>query len=84
MVGPLVIRCGYIPVYLPPYSPELNPIEQFLKDMKDYVKRAKLENNETLTSRMISACDRVPLQNIRSYIQHSINNFSKWLNRMPL
>ncbi|CAO3615524.1 unnamed protein product [Mucor hiemalis] len=29
IVDPITIERGYIPVYLPPYSPELNPIEMF-------------------------------------------------------
>ncbi|ORE22707.1 hypothetical protein BCV71DRAFT_171299, partial [Rhizopus microsporus] len=36
----------YIPVYLPPCSPELNPIEQFWKVLKDRVKRGKLKDVE--------------------------------------
>lgn len=76
IIDPIIARRGYIPVYLPPYLPELNPIEWFWKDMKDHVKREKLKNNETLTSRMIYACDKVPLQNKQSYIQHFINIFS--------
>ncbi|EIE83729.1 hypothetical protein RO3G_08434 [Rhizopus delemar RA 99-880] len=27
VVDPIISERGYIPVYLPPYSPELNPIE---------------------------------------------------------
>ncbi|EIE83399.1 hypothetical protein RO3G_08104 [Rhizopus delemar RA 99-880] len=30
-VDPIILQRGYIPVYLPPYSPELNPIEMFWK-----------------------------------------------------
>ncbi|CEG67847.1 hypothetical protein RMATCC62417_04209 [Rhizopus microsporus] len=84
IVDPIIIRRGYIPVYLPPYSPELNPIEQFWKDLKDYIKRDKFKDNETLTSRMMDACEKVPLQNIRNYIQHSINTFPKCLNKEPI
>jgi transposase len=61
IVDPLIASRGYIPVYLPPY-PELNPIKQFWKDLKDYVKREKLQNNKTLTSQMMDACEQVPLK----------------------
>ncbi|KAK4510780.1 SCF ubiquitin ligase complex subunit cdc4 [Mucor velutinosus] len=84
IVDPIIIRREYIPVYLPPYSPELNSIEQLWKDLKDYVKRDKLEDNETLTSRMMDACEKVTLQNIRNYIQHSINILPKCLNKEPI
>jgi transposase len=29
MFDPIIIKRGYTPVYLPPHSPERNPIEQF-------------------------------------------------------
>ncbi|CEP18324.1 hypothetical protein [Parasitella parasitica] len=29
IAGPVIVERGYIPVYLPPYSPMLNPIEMF-------------------------------------------------------
>jgi transposase len=68
IVDPIIIERGYIPVYLPPYSPELNPIEQFWKVLKDRVKRGKLKEVEYL----------------QNFIQHSINCFPKCLNKEPL
>ncbi|KAG0938412.1 hypothetical protein G6F57_006859 [Rhizopus arrhizus] len=41
---------GYGCVYLPPYSPELNPIEQFWSVCKSKLKREALLEEETLTS----------------------------------
>jgi transposase len=35
LVDPVIIERRYISIYLPPYSPELNPIEQFWKVLKD-------------------------------------------------
>ncbi|KAG1419106.1 hypothetical protein G6F57_023698 [Rhizopus arrhizus] len=34
VIDPLIEKRGYIPVYLPPYSPELNPIENFWSTVK--------------------------------------------------
>lgn len=34
-VDPIILGRGYIPVYFPPYSPELNPIEMLWKILKD-------------------------------------------------
>ena len=36
-----IVRHGYGCVYLPPYSPELNPIEQFWSVVKGKLRRAK-------------------------------------------
>lgn len=50
---------GYGCVYLPPYSPELNPIEQFWSVVKSKLKREKLLEAETLNSRIAEACQSV-------------------------
>lgn len=44
MIDPIIMKRGYTPVYLPPYSPELNPIEQFWAITKAKVKRGKLSD----------------------------------------
>jgi transposase len=35
----LVRMAGYKPLYLPPYSPDLNPIEQTLNVLKAWIRR---------------------------------------------
>lgn len=52
-IDPIIKEREYIPLYLPPYSPELNPIEIFWKVLRDRVKRDKLIDVETLTSRLL-------------------------------
>ena len=84
VVDPIIIKRGYIPVYLPPYSPELNPIEQFWKVLKDRVRRGKLNDVEDLTSRIIEGSEDVPVEHLQNFIQHSINCFPKCLNKEPL
>ena len=84
IVDPVIMERGYIPVYLPPYSPELNPIEQFWKIMKDRVRRSKLTDVETLTSRAIEGCEEVPVEHLQNFIQYSTNCFSTCLNKEPL
>ncbi|KAG1179506.1 hypothetical protein G6F70_007714 [Rhizopus microsporus] len=54
-----VVKRGYRYVYLPPYSPELNPIEQFWSVVKSKLKTEKLLLTETLTSRISDACNGV-------------------------
>lgn len=41
-INQMITKRGYRSIYLPPYSQELNPIEDFWSTMKSYVKR-KLE-----------------------------------------
>ncbi|KAG1568890.1 hypothetical protein G6F50_006877 [Rhizopus delemar] len=73
VVDPIASQRGYIPVYLPPYSPELNPIEMFWKVLKDRVKRGKLTDAETLSSRIIEGSEDVSVEHLQNFIQHSIN-----------
>ena len=35
----MCIRAGVKLVYLPPYSPDLNPIEEFFAELKSFIKR---------------------------------------------
>ncbi|GAA5809628.1 hypothetical protein MFLAVUS_003040 [Mucor flavus] len=67
-------------VYLPPYSPELNPIEQFWA----IVKRNQLTEPETLAQRVTEACNDVPLSHLVNIIQHSKNHFQNYLNKVPI
>ncbi|KAG1444528.1 hypothetical protein G6F46_012435 [Rhizopus delemar] len=55
---PLTER-DYNCVYLPPYSPELNTIEQFWSKLKYTIKREELLDVDTLFSRISEACNMV-------------------------
>ncbi|KAI8880092.1 hypothetical protein K501DRAFT_192109 [Backusella circina FSU 941] len=84
LIDHVILNRGYRPVYLPPYSPELNPIEQFWAILKGNVKRDKLKNVETLTSRIIEASEAVPVEHIKNIIQHSINQFDNCRNKVSI
>ncbi|KAG1055914.1 hypothetical protein G6F43_002152 [Rhizopus delemar] len=49
-IDELTTRRGYKPIYLPSYSPGLNPIEQFWAIIKNKVKRSKFEDKENLAT----------------------------------
>ena len=84
LVNFIIIERGYIPVYLPPYSPELNLIEQFWKVLNDRVRRNKLKDVETLTSRVIEGSEDVPVEHLQNLIYRFFNYFPKCLNKEPL
>lgn len=81
LVDPLIIKRGYVLVYLPPYSPELNPIEMLWKVLKDKVRQSKRSNLETLTTRITEGCQDDPIEHLQNFIQHSVNAFPKCLNK---
>ncbi|KAG1473352.1 hypothetical protein G6F56_000999 [Rhizopus delemar] len=84
VIDSVILRKGYTPIYLPPYSPELNPIEQFWAVGKRKVKRNKLSGLESLTSRITEASEAIPVQHIRGFVQHSVNQFNNCRNKVPI
>ncbi|KAG0738212.1 hypothetical protein G6F57_012394 [Rhizopus arrhizus] len=62
---------GYRCAYLPPYSPELNPIEQFWSVVKSKVKRNKFLEKETLMTRISEASSSLKLSDFKGIVKHS-------------
>lgn len=58
---------GYRVMYLPPYSPELNPIEQFWATVKGKMKRHRLLSEENLSQRIADACNNVCVSDLRGF-----------------
>lgn len=84
LIDHVILNRGYRPVYLPPYSPELNPIEQFWAILKGNVKRDKPKDVETLISRIIEASEAVPVEYTKNTIQHSVNQFDNCRNKVAI
>ncbi len=84
MIDPVIVSRGYKPLYLPHYLLELNPREQFWAILKGKVKRSKLNDVDTLTSRIIEVSEEVSVEHLQNIIQHSVNQFSNCLNKVPL
>ena len=58
---------GYKCVYLPTYSPELNPIEQFWAVSKSKVKRHRFLQEDTLSKRIAEACGSLRKRGEKSF-----------------
>lgn len=71
----LVKGRGYVPVFLPPYSPFLNPIEEFWSQMKRIFRRQQLEKNETNETRLRDAGEGVEIKAVRAYIMNAYNQY---------
>ncbi|KAG0735968.1 hypothetical protein G6F32_008590 [Rhizopus arrhizus] len=83
-IGKYIHSRGYRYVYLPPYSPELNPIEQFWSVVKSKVKRNKFLEKETLMTRISKACNSLYLSDFKGFVSHSARCFGKRLNKERL
>lgn len=75
---------GYRCICLPPYSPELNPIEQFWSACRSKLRREPLLENETLSTRIQAACGQVLVGDIQEFCKYSAARFNDCLNRSPI
>ena len=62
---------GYKLMYLPRYSPELNPIEQFLAILEGKLKSYKLLTEEKMSDRIAEACNTIPAEILCNFNRHS-------------
>jgi transposase len=63
------------PVFLPTYSPELNPIEEAWSKFKYFLKRTKARTKETLLDAMKQASATITPEDAQGYFQH-VEDFS--------
>jgi transposase len=71
---------GYDCVYLPVYSPELNPIEQFWSICKSKFKREGLLQEEILSSRIGDTCNMIILSDLQGFYIYLAARFEGCLN----
>ena len=57
-------------LYLPPYSPDFNPIEQAFSKVKGILRRAESRTRESLIGAMGKALEAVTAQDARGYFGH--------------
>ena len=57
-------------LYLPPYSPDLNPIEEAFAKLKTLLRRAGARTRETLIEAMGRALDAVTASDARGFFKH--------------
>ncbi|CEJ01778.1 hypothetical protein RMCBS344292_15799 [Rhizopus microsporus] len=75
---------GYRCAYLPSYSPELNPIEQFWSVLKSKVKCNRFLESETLMTRISEASKCLELSDFEGFVSHSHKCLDSCRNGEPL
>jgi transposase len=63
-------NAGAIPVFLPPYSPELNPIELAWAKLKRLLKEAKARTRETLDDAIAWALPYITTDDVLGWFKH--------------
>jgi transposase len=58
-------------LFLPPYSPDLNPIEQVFAKLKHWLRKSAERTVETVCDRIGTLLDRFPATECRNYLANS-------------
>ena len=76
-VRELVEGRGYKCLYLPPYSPFLNPIEEFWSKVKAGVRRNALTADDQLSDRICKSVQMVTRADCQAWIRHALSLFPR-------
>jgi transposase len=69
-IGQLIEGCGAQLLYLPPYSPDLNPIEQAWSKFKQCLRAAKARTAEALEQAVSQALKTITADNAVAWFRH--------------
>lgn len=69
-VAEKVEACGAKLVYLPPYSPDLNPIEKAWSKFKQHLRKAKARTAEALDQAVTEALRTITADNAQAWFRH--------------
>jgi transposase len=70
-VAELIAQAGATLLYLPPYSPDLNPIEMAFSKIKQLLRSLAARSRETLWRNMQPVLDRITASDARGYFTHA-------------
>ena len=79
-----VRESGHTHMFLPPYSPFLNPIENLFNQWKSIVRSKLPQNEHELHEAMKTAPDEINSIQLKSYFRHSRIYFSDCLNKTEI
>jgi transposase len=69
-VRELIEEGGCELVYVPPYSPDLNPIEEAFSKIKCFIRKAQARTRESLVEAMGAAISAVTARDARGFFEH--------------
>jgi transposase len=75
-VAELIQSAGAFLIYLPPYSPDLNPIEEMWSKIKAYLRKVKARTSGTLENAIKDAFACVSVTDIFGWFSHSGYSYS--------
>lgn len=78
-----IAAVGATPVYLPTYSPELNPIELLWPDLKRSLRKLAINDAAQLRRAVRQLRRRVPTSKIAGWFGHALAHTRTRINRSP-
>jgi transposase len=75
-VRELIEERGCEPLFLPPYSPDLNPIEEAFSKVEGLLRRAGARTRKALVEAMGRALDAVTAGDTQAFFEHCGYRFS--------
>lgn len=69
-VQSMIEQAGAKLIYLSPYSPDFNPIENCWSKLKQYLRSVAARCRDTVETALVTALDFVALQDIRNWFAH--------------
>jgi transposase len=69
-VREIIEGCGCELIYLPPYSPDYNPIEEAFAKLKGLLRKSGARSREALVEAMGAALDAITVGDARGYFGH--------------
>ena len=71
---------GRTALFLPPYSPFFDPIEECWSNIKGKVRKTPLLKSETIADRIEEAAKKVTTKDCQGWIHHPLVLFTKCMN----
>lgn len=69
-VDAMIRAAGAVLCFLPPYSPDLNPIEMMWSKVKEHLRATKARTEQELSDAIATALDKVTLSDVKGWFNH--------------
>jgi transposase len=69
-VGKHIKNCGATLLYLPPYSPDLNPIENMWSKVKQLLRGMEMRTNDALEKGIAGALDQIRASDAQGWFKN--------------
>lgn len=84
VIGNELLSSGHNIIYLPPYSPFLNPIENMFSKWKQLIRNLRSENEEQLFNNIENSSTFISSQDCQNYFRHMLSFLPRCIRKEPI